>query len=138
MKFYIASSFNLIPKIEKVVQKLEEEGHEILVKWWTRAGLKKQFMSLTPYEFYAEPECKYAFERDFQGIKECDAFVFVADDEPRSYNGGNVEIGMAFGMGKPVYSIGPLVNSAMYYGVTRCASIEEVLYYIACETEGPQ
>ena len=130
MKLYVASSFSLLPKIEKVVQRLEEAGHEVLVKWWTRIGLKKQFMILTPDEFYAEPECGYAFNRDYHGIKECDALIFVAADEPRSYNGGNVEIGMAFGMEKPVYCIGPLVNSAMYWGVKRCNSIDEVLVHL--------
>ncbi len=136
MKFYLASSFSLIDKVEHVCKILEEEGHEIVVKWWERLALKKKFQVLDPYEFYAEPECKFAFERDLEGIKESDALIFIAADRQRSYNGANVEVGIAFGLGKPVYSIGRLTNSAMYWGVQRAVCIEEILYWIACETEG--
>ena len=127
MKFYIASSFSLIKQVEFYCDALEREGHEVTVKWWKRLSLKKQFQILSPDAFYAEPECKYAFERDLQGIKEADALLFVAASEPRSYNGANVEVGIAFGLGKPVFSLGTLTNSAMYWGITRCVTIHEVL-----------
>lgn len=131
MKFYLASSFSLIKKVEFVCQVLENEGHQVTVKRWERLGLKKQFEVLSPDDFYAEPECKYAFERDLEGIKESDALIFIAANHPRSYNGANVEVGMAFGLGKPVFSLGILTNSAMYWGVKRCVTVHDILQEIA-------
>ena len=130
MKLYIASSFSLIGKVEKLTAILEAEGHEITVKWWTRLHLKQKFQVLEPEEFYAEPECEYAFMRDMKGIHEADALIMVASDEPRSYNGANVEIGMAIGIGRPVFSLGRLTNSAMYWPIKRCTSTDELLSII--------
>ncbi len=127
MKIYIASSFTLIPKVEKVAQILEEAGYEIPVKWWSRLDLKKKFSTLTDEEFYNEPENQFAFNRDFEGVKESEFFLFVADDTPRSYNGANVELGIALGDGKLCFSIGNLQKSALYTPVIKCKSIPELL-----------
>ena len=130
MKFYLASSFSLIPKVESVCKILETEGHEVTVKWWERLALKKKFQVLEPDDFYAEPECRFAFTRDFKGIAEADALIFVADEEPRSYNGANIEVGIAYGFGVPVYSLGRLTNSAMYLGVARFETVEDILDHL--------
>ena len=135
MKIYLASSFGLIEKIEEVCKALEAEGHEILVRWWNRAHLKKKFAVLEADVFYQEAECKYAFERDLQGVKDCDALVFVASDVIKPYCGASVEMGMAFALGKPVYSIGVFKNSAMYYGIIRCQDLEEVISRLSLSTE---
>ncbi len=135
MKIYIASSFKLVDKVKEVVKALEEDGHVITVRWWERLELKHKFAPLSPFEFYAEPECRYAYNRDRLGIQEADALVFVADDEPRPYNGANVELGMADAWGKPCYSVGRLENSAMYFNVTRCESIGHLLCCLSGEDE---
>lgn len=127
MKIYIASSFSLIEKVEKACKLLEEAGHEILVKWWTRLHLKQKFDILEPDEFYEEPECGIAYERDFNGIMNCDVLFFVADDKPRCYTGANVELGIALGNAKRCISIGRLQNSALYWAVYRAKDIDEVL-----------
>lgn len=127
MKIYLASSFSLIPNIESIANCLEEEGHEITVKWWKRLQLKQEFAKLSPEEFYAHPECKFAFERDYLGIEQADALVFVADETPRRYNGANIELGIAYALGKPTFSIGALENSALYYKVKRCADLQELI-----------
>jgi nucleoside 2-deoxyribosyltransferase len=127
MKVYIASSFSLIPKIEMVAAILETYEIEITVKWWKRIQLKMEFAKLSPEEFYAHPECKFAFERDYMGIQEADAVVLVADETPRRYNGANVEVGIAYALGKPVFSFGALENSAMYYKVKRCDNTDILL-----------
>lgn len=106
---------------------LEREGHEILVKWWTRLDLKKKLAPLDPDAFYRNPECAYAYERDFNGVMDCDVFLFVADDTPRAYNGANVELGIALGNSKRALSIGRLANSALYWPVYRCKDMDEVL-----------
>ena len=127
MKIYIASSFSLIDKVETMCKALEEVGYEVLVKWWTRKDLKQKFLVLSPDDFYNEPESKIAFERDLQGVKDCDAVVFVAGDRIIPFSGASVEIGMAFALDKPVYSIGVFKNSAMYYRINRCKDIQEIL-----------
>ena len=89
--------------------------------------MKKKFSILTDEEFYAEPENTFAFNRDFEGVKESDFFLFVADDVPRSYNGANVELGIALGDHKPCFSIGTLQKSALYTPVIKCKSLPELL-----------
>lgn len=127
MKVYIASSFSLIPRVEEACRLLEEAGHVVLVKWWTRLELKKQFEVLSPEDFYDEPECSYAYHRDFDGVMECDVLLFVASDEPRYYTGANVELGIALGNKKFCMSVGRLRNSALYWGVYRCRNMDDVL-----------
>lgn len=127
MKIYIASSFSLIPKIEVVCKALEDAGHEVLVKWWTRIELKKQFKVLSRDEFYDEPECKNAYERDLEGVMTCDVLLFVADEEIRRYSGANVELGMALGNAKRCIVLGNLQNSAMYYPVYWADDLEDVI-----------
>ena len=128
VKVYIASSFSLVDKIERAVKILEEAGHEIVVKWWTRYDLKKKFEVLEPDEFYAEPECANAYERDFNGVMLCDVLLFVADDEPRYYTGANVELGIALGNAIRCMSVGKLRNSALYYNVYRAKDMDDVIY----------
>ena len=127
MKIYIASDFNLIPKIEGVAKTLEEAGHTILVKWWSRKDLKTKFAVLEPDDFYAEFETANAYERDFNGVKESDVLLFVADETPRFYGGANVELGIALGDNKRCIVLGRLKNSAMYWPVYRAKDINEVL-----------
>lgn len=139
MKFYIASSFKLLDKVKLLSHIFEGEGHEITLKWWDRAfdtptegpvhttELKKRYESLTNEEFYSRPECKIAYETDFQAIKDCNVLIMVADDKPRKYNGANIEIGMALALEKPVVSVGVLDNSAMYYPVIQCSTFGELL-----------
>ena len=142
MKIYVASSFSLIPKVEKVVQALEKAGHKITVKWWNRIydthdlgdketqELKKIFADLDPDEFYSRPETHKSFLYDLKGIEDADDFVLVADDVPRNYGGANIELGYAMGCGKDCFSIGVLENSALYYAVKRCKTIDELIFEI--------
>lgn len=142
MRIYVASSFSLLPKVERVVQALENAGHEITVKWWKRIydtrdlgkketqELKKLFEDLDPDEFYGRPETRRSFMADLQGIEDADDFVLVADDTPRNYGGANIELGYAMGCGKDCFSIGALENSALYWAVERCKTIDELIFKI--------
>ena len=135
MKIYIASSFSLTPKVEEVCCLLEEAGHEITAKWWTRAGLKKKFEILEPDEFYAERECGIAYELDFNGVMDCDVLLFVADDKVRRYTGANVELGIALGTFKRCMSIGRLPNSVLYWKVYPAKDMDDVLETLALVEE---
>jgi len=139
MKIYIASSFSLTARVTRVAAALELLGHEVTVKWWNRTfdvegegqihtqTLKKRYNDLPPDVFYAKPTCSEAYHADYAGIHEADALLLVADDEPRPFNGANVELGMALAWGKPCFSIGSLQNSVMYSPVIRCGYIGEVM-----------
>lgn len=138
MKLYLASSFTLIERVERASNYLEKEGHKITVKWWSRKYnidgerevcttiLKKENDLLDIEEFYKTPECKYSFESDLKGVKDADAFIFIADHNPRSYNGANVELGIAIGDNKPCFVLGNLTKSVLYYPVVRCKSLHDL------------
>lgn len=143
MKIYIASSFKLIDRVEWLAHELESLGHEITVKWWAReyeipgeiapvktTELKERYEFLTPDDFYARPETKLSFDSDVKGVKEAQALIFMADDEPRAYNGANIELGIAIGENIPCFSLGELEKSVLYYPVLRCKTVPELLFYL--------
>ena len=135
MKIYIASRFKLSKRVETIATILENQGHEVPVKWWNRVYmiegegpvntqiLKERNELLPPDRFYSLPECKYSYESDFQGVKEAEIFLFIADKEPRNYSGANVELGIALSDHKPCYCLGRLPNSVLYYEVKRCRDV---------------
>jgi len=144
---YIASSFSLIDRVSLIAERIENLGHTIAVKWWDRSwdipgegevhttDLKERYKDLDPDEFYNKPACKIAYESDVEGVKACDVFLFVAGDEPRAYNGANIELGIALGAGKPCYSIGTLATSALYYAVYRCGDEGHFLRILEVESQ---
>ncbi len=139
MRIYVASSFKLLDRVKELVRLLEIEGHTITVKWWSReynipgegkvitTELKRRYEELDPEDFYARPETSRSYYADFQGVKDAQAFIFVAADEPRAYNGANVELGIALGDHIPCFSIGALEKSVLYYTVTKCISTFELI-----------
>ncbi len=145
MKVYVASSFSLIPKVERIVQALEEAGHEITVKWWDRIydtkdlgpketqELKKLFNNLDPDEFYSRPKTSRSYLSDLEGIEDAEVLVLIGPDTASrgSLVGGNIELGFAIGIKRIVISIGALMNSAMYAGVAKTSSIPELLKLLA-------
>ena len=139
MKFYLASSFKLIDKVQEVCEAIEGYGHSITVKWWSREYdipnegkvntivLHNRYESMTYEEFYNRPETRRSYLDDFKGIVQADIFIFVADEIPRKYNGANVELGIALANNLMCFSIGNLELSPLYYDVLRRNSIEDIL-----------
>ena len=127
MDVYLASSFNLIPLVEDAYRKLTEAGHIIPVRWWDRIELKRKFAPLSADIFYAEPECQYAYLRDRSAIEACQAIILISGDSPYKFAGASYEMGLADAMGKLLYSVGEIENSAMYYAIRRFKSIENVI-----------
>lgn len=134
MKVYLASAFDLVPQVRDVERALRRAGHVIAVYWWSTDGFdladKKQDND-HPDEFYAHPLCRQIFLRNFGGVMECDALVLVAGDEPRAFNGANIEVGIALAYGVPCFSLGRLDNSVMYYRVRQCRSIPDLVQALA-------
>lgn len=135
MKVYIASSFKLKEKVVAVEKALEALGYTVLCKWWTGldyiAGegrtLNEKSDVVSNEEFYSSPGCATAFKRDYAAVKDADFFVLVAGETPRPFNGANIELGIAIGDNKPCFSVGKLDNSALYYPVTKCSDIPDLL-----------
>lgn len=130
LDIYLASSFDLIDTVQVICEILEEEGHTILVKWWSSHGFDMwdKKVSLDSDAFYTDPICGKIYEVDFNGVKKADALVLVgAAVAPILFNGANVELGMALAYGKPCYSIGKLKSSAMYHPVIKCKDTEELI-----------
>jgi hypothetical protein len=122
---YIASSFDLTDRVEKVYQALTDAGYEVPDIWWHR-DLKG--IGLPDEEWYQHPYVVTIANRHWNSIENVDVFVLVAPEEqPKKYNGANIELGYALGNGLDCYAVGELERSAMYEPVTRLDSVEELV-----------
>ena len=139
MKFYLASSFDLVDKVEEVCKAIEGYGHSINVKWWNKEYdipnegkvkttiLKSRFNKVESDKFYNRPEVRRSYLDDFSGVINADVFIFISDEKTKIYNGANVELGIALANNILCFSIGKLTNSVLYYDVLKRNSIEEIL-----------
>ena len=138
MKLYLASSFKLVDRVQDVSDYLESEGFSITEKWWARiydiegkkivtTDLKKINDDYPPESFYGIPETIKSFYLDFEGVMSANAFVFIASDELRKYNGACVELGLALGRKIPCYLLGRLENSVLFTPLIRCRNKEDLL-----------
>jgi nucleoside 2-deoxyribosyltransferase len=130
VKVYLASAFRLVPRVEEIAKALEDRGHTITVKWWSTDGFNlhdRKMDNAHPDAFYDHPVCRMICERDIRGVRDADVLVLVAGDNPSAFNGANVEYGIALGLGKQCFAIGSLDNSALYWPMHRCISVEELL-----------
>ena len=142
MKIYIASSFNLIPRVKLVAELVESKGHTITEKWWERVydegdgtpakttTLKKLYDSLSTEEFYARPNILLTYDKDFKGVMEADWFIFVADTKIKKFNGASVELGIALANKKPCILYGELEKSVLFCKLIRVNSLEEIQRYL--------
>jgi nucleoside 2-deoxyribosyltransferase len=128
---YIASSFSLTDRVQRVYEALESAGHEVPDVWWNE-DLKQ--IDLPDDKWYQHPDVEAIAERHWNSIEEADAYVLVCpEEEPKKYNGANVELGYAHANGLDCYSVGALERSAMYVPVNRVGSIGELLGELNCD-----
>jgi nucleoside 2-deoxyribosyltransferase len=125
MKFYLASSFDLVERVKKVAEILRKHGHEITCEWWVRDY--KDMIWMSDDEWYEHFKVQEISKRNFDAVSKADVLLLVAGDTPRKFNGANIELGYALALGKPCYSIGKLERSAMYVSVRRREFLDEVL-----------
>lgn len=126
IKVYIASSFDLIPRIIDIVRILEAHKLIIAVKWWENQEVHNNKFIFDSDRFYSN-KTKEVYEKDINGIKKSNCLLFIADNTKRRYTGANIELGIAIALGLDCYAIGELINSAMYYPIVRCSSINDFL-----------
>ena len=125
---YIASKFALKDKVIELYKELMKYGHIVTIVWWQWEG-KRSLKDLPDDDFYSDPRIKFIKKRDLFGVDECDVFVLLSDEnEHLSFNGANFEMGYATAKGKDIYVIGKLDKSALYFGVTWCKDIPDLLY----------
>jgi hypothetical protein len=102
MKFYIASKSQAVAREWKAA--LEAEEYTIVARWLDEDG----FGSGAPYDDEQRTQNSVKDEED---VRACDALIFRSEpDGSRVAGGKHVETGIAIGLGKPVYAIGPREN----------------------------
>jgi nucleoside 2-deoxyribosyltransferase len=132
-KVYLASSFALIPRVIELANILESHGHRITIKWWEKSKLNvhDEHDTWSPEKYFTDPEtvenCRKVFERDFNGVEQCDLFILVAGNTPQKFNGANIELGIALALGKTCMAIGNLENCALYYPVFKYKDIRGLI-----------
>jgi hypothetical protein len=88
VKIYVAGSWEERAEIKIIMEKLEAEGHDVLVDWTRHGGSSKK---------------KYAME-DLEGVLASELFVLV---NPAVMSRGKfIETGIALANGKNIYVIG--------------------------------
>jgi len=106
MKFYIAARFSKRPECNALAHQLMDLGHTITSRWVkpdsdhvTPTGLSKQAADLERERFALE---------DLEDVIACDAIVSLMEEPRNNSRGGrHVEFGIALGLQKANYIIGP-------------------------------
>lgn len=117
---YLASSSDLRDRVERLANHLEDNGFAVPNRWW-----KEMLHDKGPDEdddWYEWADVVNIANRHLGTVRHADALVFVcppADEEPRKFNGANLEAGYAFAHDVPVVSIGAIERSALYAHFTR-------------------
>jgi nucleoside 2-deoxyribosyltransferase len=126
---YIASAFKLENKCKQLQEILEKHGIVTTVKWWNDKRVEEEHLKdLSDKDFYKHAFTKDLFYKDLIGIQNCDLFIIVSDEfVPLTFNGANVEFGMAFAFGKPTFGIGKFDKSVMYYPMKLCDNIPDFI-----------
>lgn len=131
MNIYIAARFSRRPECNALAQRLKALGHSITSRW-----VKPDSDHVAPTGLSAQAADKertrFALE-DMEDVLACDAMVSLME-EPRSNSRGgrHVEFGVALGLCKQVFIIGPreTVFHHLPY-VTQFDNEDDFLMYIS-------
>lgn len=106
MRFYIAARFSKRPECNALAQQLKAMGHTITSRWVKPDSDHVMPTGLSEQAADAERE-RFAHE-DFIDVMVCDAMLSLME-EPRSNSRGgrHVEFGIALGLSKRMFIIGP-------------------------------
>lgn len=120
MKIYVASAFQNQAEVHVVQELLRKAGHKITHDWTLRNA--SHLTPNTPEFFAFLEECG---GEDFDGIIKADRLVVIAHP---SMSDTKVEIGIALGVGVPVYVLYPERAHSVFYGlVHKVDSIVDLL-----------
>ena len=124
MKFYLASSFDYKDHVKELASWLEERGHTITCRWWL-IDYKEALGEIPDAEWYGRPIVRTIYQRSFKAIEDADALILVAP-RPKSFNGANIEVGIALGLRKHTICFGESERSGMYEPLIRCKDYGEL------------
>jgi len=127
LKVYLASSFDLTERVQKIADLLQEKGIGVTRKWWLK-DYKSAFGQISNEAWYREEKVRWVSRENFKAIDQADAVILVCPpDSPHNFTGANIEVGYAIAKNKRVLSVGALGRSAMYVPVEKHSSIETLL-----------
>jgi len=113
MRIYIASFFNTRARLQHPVQTLQGLGHRIVSSWLKESREGKGPDAATKIADYKSEELQGFAIRDIGEIVIADLVICdTIDETPRG--GREVEIGIALGLGKPFWIVGPRRNVFHY------------------------
>lgn len=132
MKFYVATSMHNKSAARAAMDLIEASGHEVTHDWtWEDAS---SFTQGTPvFEAYLE----HCGRQDLRGVQKADAVIVLAHPEMRDTR---AELGIALGMGKPVFIVEPgKTHSVFYFACIRVPSVVHALSLLELQrnTERP-
>jgi len=102
VRFFIAGRWSDRNRVRELIYAARERGHEVTHDWTIKDVPDKSFVELQ--------ECAL---NDLDGVRRCDAFVFLADQEFQ-FRGAYTELGAAIALGKPVFIIGSCADKNIY------------------------
>lgn len=113
MRIYIASFFNTRARLQEPVQTLKGRQHLIVSTWLKESREEKGPDAATQIADYSPKELQGFAIRDIGEIMIADLLICdTVDVTPRG--GREVEIGVALGLGKPFWIVGPRRNVFHY------------------------
>ena len=127
---YIASSFNLKERVQRVYDALTDAGYGVPDVWWDESREQADLKTIDEpdHYWYQLNVVQRRAERHWRNIEEADVFVIVAPEEgTKKFNGANIELGYAIASGCACYSVGRLERSAMYEPVVQTDVVDELL-----------
>ena len=131
MKIYIAARFSRRPECNALARKLMKMGHTITSRWVKPdsdhvmpTGLSQQASD--------KERTRFALE-DIDDVMACDAMVSLMEEPRNNSRGGrHVEFGIAIGLDKALFIIGP--RETVFHHLPRvshCDTVEEFLEFMS-------
>lgn len=123
-KIYLASSFELKNRVQKIAYILEQQGYEITREWWHKDYKE---IDLPDDEWYEHEDVIKVANDNFDAIDEADIFILVCPPkEPIRMKGADIEFGYALSQGLKCYSVGKLMRSAMYQPLEKIDTLRDL------------
>jgi hypothetical protein len=108
MKIYLAARFERQAEMRDVARLLRAYGYVVTSRWLEVDGLR---VGTDEAPFYAA--------QDVEDVAAAEVLILFTEPERVSRGGKDVEMGLAFGLGRTVYVCGPRVNIFHYLPAVR-------------------
>lgn len=117
--YFVSARWRNRPQVEELVNKLREKGKTVYSFIETNSDYpgrdRDPEVVMTEFEalpnWVNDPVVRKIYERDLEGLKESENFIVLLPVG----TSGNVEIGIAFGLGKKCIAIGDMGKTETLY-----------------------